>query len=305
MTTDLWQRARLYLFAQGRPLDRARFAYLLEDGSPRAVLDALVDGFQNDDGGFGRALEPDIRAQASSVIATVHGLEVLAELDLALARTAAARAIGYLHSQFWAQDLVWPMVSPAVEDAPHAPWWTYAETETTFGGFGINPTAAVAAALLHFADVVPLPAWMPHLLEAVVTRIEARVEQLDLNDMHTVLALHAEPHLPEDLRERLDRVLVQAIARAVAADEAAWSKYVLQPLDVAPAPDSWATAHLNPALLVRNLDYWEATQETDGSWPLPWRWDFVDAAAWAQAEQEWKGIQIVKRLQTVRAYGRA
>ena len=38
------------------------------------------------------------------------------------------RAVGYLLNTFDHEELRWEIVSPAVEDAPHAPWWTYGES---------------------------------------------------------------------------------------------------------------------------------------------------------------------------------
>ena len=53
-----------------------------------------------------------------------------------------------------------------------------------------------------------------------------------------------------------------------------------------------------------HLDYLLETQLDDGSWPLTWSWDFVDAQAWAQAERDWKGLMIVNQLISLKAYGR-
>ena len=43
--------------------------------------------FQNDDGGFGRALEPDFRLPASSAIATAVGFQYLREAGVASPRS--------------------------------------------------------------------------------------------------------------------------------------------------------------------------------------------------------------------------
>jgi hypothetical protein len=301
------EKARAYLFEAGRPLDRARYAYHFEGGSATAVLDALHGEFQNDDGGFGHALEPDIRTAASSVIATTHAFEIFREIHTPGNTPPVQAALDFLLQTFDSEAQVWPMVPPAVEDAPHAPWWTYAETATTFEGFGINPTAAVVAHLLHYVDDIPQHAWaetvLPALVEAVVARIEHKGAGLDLNQMHTVLALRESLGQNQRLRARVESALAQAIPAQVATEPDAWTQYILQPLDVAPTPDAFTRQFLAPELIQRNLDYWLATQQRDGSWPIPWDWSFVDADAWAQAVRDWKGVQIVQRLRTLHAYG--
>ena len=51
------------------------------------------------------------------------------------------RGIEYYVATYDAADARWPIVPPAVEDAPHAPWWTYSDVEESFDGFALNPTA--------------------------------------------------------------------------------------------------------------------------------------------------------------------
>ncbi len=53
-----FEKAKNYLYTYGRPLDQRRFEYHFEGGSQAAVLEALT-AFQNGDGGFGKALEPE------------------------------------------------------------------------------------------------------------------------------------------------------------------------------------------------------------------------------------------------------
>jgi len=58
MANGIFERARKWICLNARPIDRARFAYLFENGSREAVLSALAE-YQNEDGGFGHALEAD------------------------------------------------------------------------------------------------------------------------------------------------------------------------------------------------------------------------------------------------------
>ena len=69
LTQAAFQRAKTFVKEQGRDLDRRLLSYYFEGGSDVSVLAALAV-YQNDDGGFGHGLEPDLRTPASSVIAT-------------------------------------------------------------------------------------------------------------------------------------------------------------------------------------------------------------------------------------------
>ena len=79
LNSEAFDRARQFLKTQARPLDRAMFEYLFETASAERVIAELAR-FQNEDGGFGRALEPDLRTPSSSALATEIGLRRLKEL---------------------------------------------------------------------------------------------------------------------------------------------------------------------------------------------------------------------------------
>jgi hypothetical protein len=71
--------AERFVLENARLLDRHRLAVLLHAAPTSHVLDALR-AYRNPDGGFGHALEPDIRAPTSEPSATFHALAVLAEV---------------------------------------------------------------------------------------------------------------------------------------------------------------------------------------------------------------------------------
>jgi hypothetical protein len=68
LSPEAFDSARTFVKAQARPLDQRLFEFYFEAGSAAAVLAELAH-YQNDDGGFGRALEPDFRLVASSPLA--------------------------------------------------------------------------------------------------------------------------------------------------------------------------------------------------------------------------------------------
>src|SRR3954454_24412367 len=84
--------AASFIWSAARLLDRHRYTLLFADGPAGAVLEALR-GYRNADGGFGHALEPDLRCPASQPAPTLHALGVLDEAgaaDSEMARGARA-----------------------------------------------------------------------------------------------------------------------------------------------------------------------------------------------------------------------
>lgn len=89
-----------------------------------------------------------------------------------------------------------------------------------------------------------------------------------------------------------------------------WARWGGESLDSCPTPDiiyypnSPLAGVIDEALIDANLDFELDRQSPDGSWSPSWSWDFVDAAAWMEAEREWKGILTLRKLRTLRAFGR-
>src|ERR1700732_817102 len=112
--------AQNFIWSAARLVDRHRYSMLFADGPPQAVIDALR-GYRNEDGGFGHALEPDLRCPTSQPAPTLYALEILGEAGAAdgeLARDAR----GWI-GQIADSDGGIPSVLPGFEDYPHAPWF--------------------------------------------------------------------------------------------------------------------------------------------------------------------------------------
>lgn len=76
----VYEKARGFIYRNARPLDLARWQYHFENGSKEAVINAL-SCYQNEDGGFGHALEPDAWNPNSSPIQTWCATEILREIN--------------------------------------------------------------------------------------------------------------------------------------------------------------------------------------------------------------------------------
>lgn len=88
------------------------------------VLAELVR-FQNEDGGFGRGLEPDFRLGASSALATTVAFQVLRELGATSEDATVGSGIAYFLSCFDTEKRKWPSTPKELNDEPHAPWWRH------------------------------------------------------------------------------------------------------------------------------------------------------------------------------------
>ena len=155
--------AKRFIFSEGRPLERSLFAYQFEQGCRDNVLAELAK-FQNPDGGFGHALEPDLRSPLSTVAITAHALHILREIGIGSECPLVHRAIRYILKMYDHSRKGWRRAVPEINNAPHAPWWHYDENK---GGTPIdehwgNPSAEIVGYLVRYRDLVP-----PALLQAL------------------------------------------------------------------------------------------------------------------------------------------
>ena len=302
MSREAFSRAAEYLRREARPLEKALFEYNFGGGSRTQVLAALVP-YQNADGGFGNALEPDMRAPASTVIATTFALAILREIGADEETSGLPAALAYLVDAYDVEKERWPIISPGVEEAPHAPWWDYEASRESFRGFWANPRASVVGYLWQYRKLVPSP-FVEEALRSAVADLMAYAQHMEMHDLVCFVDLLETPALPEEtFGDLLDR-LRRAAARSTVTDPAEWNGYNLKPLTVVRSPDTPLAAAFAPAIIEANLDYLLASQGEDGTWRPNWSWEFVDGAAWATAAREWTGVLTLRNLQTLRAFGR-
>ena len=74
LSKDAFSRAEDFIYSNARKLDARLFEYHFKEASKDELLEELRK-YQNSDGGFGNAIEPDFRLAVSSAMATSVGLQ--------------------------------------------------------------------------------------------------------------------------------------------------------------------------------------------------------------------------------------
>ena len=296
-----FQRAKAFVSEQGRDLDRALLAYHFEDGTIDNVLAALAD-YQNDDGGFGHGLEPDLRTPASSVIATTVAFQNFRSLRVPADHPLVRRGIAYLLETYDVSRQVWPIIPPEVEAAPHAPWWDYASSEAGFGGFLVNPRVEIVGYLHDYSDAVPAEL-LESVTAAVFDHLEGLPDEVEMHDIICYVSLAETESLPKSYRDRVWAKLSKAAAHGVAREPEQLTGYVLKPLYLVSSPDSPLAAGLADEVAM-NLDFEIDQQGKDGAWSPNFSWGDQHPEAWEIAKREWQARMTLKNLRVLRDFGR-
>lgn len=274
----MWRNARL--------LERALFANQLL-GAPADQVRDVLRACRNPDGGFGHALEADIRGPSSQPLHTEIALRALQQAgvrDTGLAEGTCAFLASIAH-----EDGTVPIGLPSMLDYPRAAHWNTLDTSDG----PLNPTGALVG-LLHWQGVEHpwlerASAWCWQRLEAPITEAHA------LRCALTFLRFAPDQ---ERARALAPKVAGQAFGASYFNAEPGAASYGLTPLQLVPTPDAPGRSVFSDALINAHLDDLCAQQQDDGGWPITW------TAPGPGAAMEWRGMMTLEALTTLRAHGR-
>lgn len=287
---DAFAAGDRFLLNQARLLERRLFGACFLGQPAGGVVDALR-GYQNDDGGFGHALEPDKRCPASlpaDVEAAFQALAVAGTADHGMV-TRACDFLARAAAEAGAGGAV-PLAFPVIENFPRAAHWA----EWTYEP-GLNPTAGLVGLLYQLGVDHP---WRSAGAAYCWQQLESGALPGDAHALKETLVFLE--HVP-------DRPRAERHAAALASNLAGISMfhldpgtpgYGLSPLDIAPRASSrWRTLFTD-AQISAHLDRLQKDQQADGGWPVTWEPPSQAALA------EWRGIATLGALRTLTSYGR-
>jgi hypothetical protein len=281
MTVDA---ARQYIENTARVLERHLLARLLDDAPAEPVLAALR-AYRNDDGGFGHALEPDVRCPGSQPSATLSALEILAETGVAGDPVVAAAADWI--ASIAGEDGGVPTVLPSALGHPRAPWME----PSPEAGF---LTYALAAKLWRLGAKHE---WLDRATAWCWERIEAIEEPAGYTVVFALQFLDAVPD-PVRAAAAVERLRPAIRADGTVAIPGGVEGEKVQPLELSPRPGTPSRALFTDAQIAADLDRLEREQLDDGGW------DFHFLHFSPGQTLDWRGVVTVAAIGTLREHGR-
>ncbi|MGW3357674.1 hypothetical protein ACWDFL_19955 [Streptomyces bungoensis] len=290
--------AEQFVWLTARVLEQRLFAYHFLNGAA-APVEAALDAYRNEDGGYGHALEPDLRGPVSQPLHTAHALRVLDAIGCCGGQRVE-RVCRYLTSVSTADGAL-PAIHPSQRGYPAAPFVPVVDDPPS----DLLATGPVVGRL-HGNEV-----WNAWLFRATDFCWQA-VESLEKSHPYEVEAavafLDSAPDRPraEAAADRLGRLVREQRLAALdperLADQPVAPGYAAGehhfPHDFARSPRSLARAWFTDEEMARSLDHLAVEQQEDGGWPVRWR-------RWAPAPVlEARPMVTIEALLTLRAYGR-
>jgi hypothetical protein len=302
LTATSFAKAKDFINRTGRPLERARFRFHFEQGSPADVV-AEIAKFQNPDGGFATYLESDSRWTGSSPNGTRVGLKILTDVKAPPQDPRVQAAVKYLLTTFDEHSGTWRALPKEANTAPHAPWWNVHEDSGKCDvDSPVFPTAALAGYLQRYASLLP-SGFLNRITNSSLKYLADAPTKMQMSDidMLTELVRSLPPDHPQ--REAAVQKLRAVLNAVIERDPQKWTTYGIQPLSFIDSQSSPFYPGLEKEAAT-NLDYILRTQNEDGGWPLNWSWADVDPAAWKIAEKEWRAVMTLEKLERLEGFHR-
>ncbi|MEH0405668.1 hypothetical protein ACFY7V_25050 [[Kitasatospora] papulosa] len=292
-------RAEQFVWLTARVLEQRRFAHLFLGGGADVVETALA-AYLNEDGGYGHALEPDLRGPVSQPLHTAHALSVLDSIGRC-GGLRVERICRYLTDASTKEGAL-PALLPSQRGYPAAPFIPVVD----------DPPAELLATgpvvgLLHRNQV--WHAWLFRATDFCWAAVDALEHSHPYEIEAAVAFLDGVPDRAraEAAADRLGRLVRDQ--RLVVLDPRRRAEYPVAsgyapeehhfPYDYARAPGSLARRWFSDAEMERSLDHLESEQQEDGGWPVNWR-------QWAPGTAlEGRPIETLRALRTLRDHGRA
>lgn len=300
----IYKKAQQFIYRNARPLDLARWQYHFENGSKDAVLKAL-SYYQNEDGGFGHALEADSWNPCSAPIQTWAATEILHEIKFTDDNHPIIKGIQhYLESGQSFDGRLWFNIIESNNDHPHAPWWHSEGGSKYYNDY--NPTACLAGFIIRFSDKCS----EPYKLGCRIAQ-EAFLELMSSEkqyDMHTILCYIRLMEYLEDSStfdiidiEALRNKLKEQVTGCITRNTDQWeTSYICKPSQFFNSKDSIFYSD-NMEIVEYECDYMINTQLDDGSWNITWSWsDFPNE--WAISKNWWKSNGIIMNMLFLRGF---
>ena len=296
-----------WILRHARPLEAARFAIHFQNASTETFL-ALLAQYQNPDGGFGHALEPDSWDPHSTPYTTLKATRLLASIGFTdYSHPLYQGALAYFRSGngFTAQG-GWQFSMPTGNFYPHAPWWTYSEEGNGVENLGLSAQIAAFVLTACPPDDPLYPKAERIALRALDSMMNGQIGgEMGVSGCALLMPQWARMNIPYSM-QTVEQAMKQTSNAAIFRDPTRWNTHVPRPSSAISRPDSPMYPGNEDAINLE-LDWLIDTLPEDDVWPIDWSWFDNNAkypAEFAISETWWKAWLAIDKLLLLRAFDR-
>lgn len=288
-----------WVYRNAREIELSLWRYYFENRRKEDVLSALLV-YQNEDGGFGHALEPDNWNPNSSPYSTLFAINILRDIEYTdLSHPIYKGIMNYLNSQNDFKEYGWRFTIPTNDNYAHAPWWNFNEEANKLESIGL--TAELSAFVLRYGDKDS------DLYQSVIKIVSLLIERMmydnTFGDMgvdgfivliDTIKILKLGEYNYDSLQNRLNEL----VKNSIEYDVSKWKVYGVRPSNYITNPHSIFYKE-NERIVLKELEYLVETKPENDVWGITWTW-YENTEKYykefAISENWWKAYKAIERL---------
>jgi len=306
LSTEAFNEIRLWMYRNARHLELTLWQYEFENGSKEAVISAL-SFYQNADGGFGNALEPDCWNPDSSPYTTLFAIRELEELNFTNIDHPIMQGIfKFLESGVHSSENGWLFSIPSNDGYPRAPWWTYSIEENKKESMGVS--AGIIKFIFKFADKSSgLYKRASSIAEKLLAEIDAPDIYLSETGVDGYIKLK-DIILQTGLTDKFDmehisKTIKKLVNDSIERDVSKWQYHCKKPSSFISSPGS-EFYEGNEEIMEKELDYIIDTRHKNGVWDIDWSWGEQYPKEFAVTENWWKAETAINPIKLLRNFDR-
>lgn len=303
-----YQEVRSWIYLNARQIELTLWQYFFENGNKEAVLSAL-SFYQNEDGGFGNALEADSWNPNSSPYTTLYAINILKYIDFNDTNHSIMQGIfKFLESGKYFCEKGWLFNIPSNNDYAHAPWWTYNSEANEVESIGV--TAGLGSFIMRFYDSnSDLYKKAMLVSKHIIEKLKAQSNYGDMGVggyivlLETIQQLGIQGNFDYEFLLHTTKKLVN---NSIERDTSKWAYYCVRPSNYITDPGSIFYGD-NEGIVQTELDYLIDTRGKNGVWDITWSWfenNEKYAKEFAISENWWKAYKAIENIIFLKKFGR-
>lgn len=306
ISKNMYKKIKEWVYRNGRDIELNLWKYHFENGSKDEVISAL-SFYQNEDGGFGNALEPDNWNPNSTPYTTLYAIDILKEIEFVdLNHPMYIGIMKYLNSEKDLMEYGWRFSILTNDDFPHAPWWNFNE-ETNFTE-SIGITAGLSIFVLKYADKNSM------LYQKVIGLVKNSIDYLLTENNFGEMGISGYIQLIHIMEEisvgeydypSIKLKLNELVKNSIEKDISKWIYYGVRPSNYIKSPQSIYYIE-NKEIVDKEIKYLLETIPQNDVWGINWTW-FDNMSKYSKefaiSENWWKANKAIEKLRLLKNFG--
>ncbi|BCJ95821.1 hypothetical protein acsn021_33900 [Anaerocolumna cellulosilytica] len=306
ISKNSYNMIKTWVHKNARDIELSLWRYYFEKGGKEDIIAAL-SFYQNGDGGFGNALEPDNWNPNSTPYTTLYAISILNDIEfMDLNHPIYKGIMKYLHSEKDLKEYGWRFCVPSNDGFPHAPWWNFNEEANLTESIGV--TAQLSIFVLNHADRSSM------LYQKTAVLVKNLMHNLLSCNSFGEMGIGGYVQLIDALKKlkfdeydytSLELRLKDLVKNSIENDVSKWQYYGVRPSKFITNPQS-IFYNENKDVVEKEIKYLIETLPTNDVWGITWTWfdnNSTYAREFAISETWWKSYTAIEKLRFLRNFG--